>query len=580
MYRIPITYRQPARQPVGGGGIFRFFLVLVGVLWLAGCMASPLQSGERRHRHRYQQPAGRDALNRLQKAVTAYMRDNDHPDSGLAYEASFAFAGAGRPLAVGGTGFGVAALVAGVERGWLDRAETAERIVRMGTFLRDNVDRKALHGAFPRWLYPDNAGTAAGDAGADLIETAFLIQGLLIARAYFDAAGGTERELREIVDTLWREVEWDWFTAGKDEGLHWHWRGKDGFHPDGKNAGAGEGLVAYVLALGSPTHSIDPVNYPHWLEGADRPDRTVAGYRLGASGSGGDFFLDSHYSFVGLNPWEIADSQAPEGYFLRNARQVLANRGYCLYEAPEEYRYHQGWWGLGACLTPDGYETFSPGNDRGYVAPAAALGAFPYAPYFAMQVLAVLDGELRRMAWGGNGPYDAVNLADNWSAREYLAIDQLPIACMLENYRSGLLWDLFMGLPEVKEGLAKAGLKRPDLPAGFPEALRPLEPAEGGGYVEGNHVAVTHPEGNVYRIPYWADRAGEAEFALYDADGGVIWRGRFPAAAGRNWLEIPPDELEENVYPDAESAGADGWVLLYRFGNGDHRLPIEFRHMP
>ncbi len=567
--------------------VFLYRLVLAAILlaWIANL---PAQSGERRRRHYYHQPVGRDALNRLQKAVTDYMQDNDHPASGLAYEASFAFTEAGRPLAVGGTGFGIAALIAGVERDWLDRDDTAERIVRIGTYLRDNPARKALHGAFPRWLYAANGDSgAAGASGssaaadeADLLETAFLIQGLLMARAYFNAEAETERELRDVVDTLWREVEWNWYTNGKDAGLYWQWSRKNGFDPDGKLAGSDESLIAYVLALGSPTHPIGRASYDYWAEGGDSQDRDVAGYRLRAAPPGGGPLFAGHYSFVGLNPWEIADRRAPEGYFLQNCLRVLANRGYCLYEAPEEFQYHEGWWGLSACLTPDGYETFSPENDRGYVAPTAALASIPYAPYYAMQVLENLDGELRRMAWGENGPYDAVNLSDNWCAREYLAINQLPIAGMIENYRSGLLWDLFMGVPEVRAGLAKAGLGRPDLPAGFPEAPRPLEPAEGGGYAEGNYVAVTHPERNAFLIPYWVDRAGEAEFALYDADGGIIWRRDLEAAAGRNWLEIPPDDIAGSVDPDAGADGASGLVLLFRFGNGEFRLPVEFRHMP
>ncbi len=579
-----ISSRRPGFYPAHFYGLIPLLFAILFV----GVAPGFANAGQRRHRHYYRQPAGRDALNRLQREITAYMRDNSHPASGMAYEASFAFTGAGRPLAVAGTGFGLAALVAGVERGWLDREETAGQVVRIGSFLKDSRIRKTLHGALPRWLYADNGnGNETGsdgpgsDVSADLVETSFLIQGLLIARAYFDADTETERRLRQLVDTLAGEVEWDWFTGGREEGLYWQWNRRDGFDRGAIIPGGNDNLVAYVLALGSPTHPISRANYERWAEDGALREREVAGYRLPEALPGGGPLSICHYAFVGLNPWELADRHVPEGYFTRNLRQVLSNRGYCLYEAPEEFQYGEDFWGLSASLSPDGYVAFSPEDDRGFLAPSAALASIAYVPYYAMQVLANLDGELRRMAWGANGPYDAVSLADNWCANEYLALNQLPIAGMIENYRSGLLWKLFMGAAEVKAGLAKAGLTRPDLREGFPEAVRPLEPAAGGGYAEGAYVAVVHPETNSFLIPYWLKRAGRPEFALYDASGGMIWESTPEAQAGRNWLEILPDDLDAAGlrYGDSD-ADAGGLVLRLRRDNGDFRLPVELHHMP
>ena len=510
--------------------------------------------------------ADREALDDLQRKAIAYMWDGADRETGMAYEASFPFPGEGRPLAVGGTGFGAAALVTGVHRGWIERPAAAERLLRMVRFLRDKTPRRLLHGAFPHWLHHETGEVLPFgelDDGADLVETALLMQGLLIARGYFDGDGADERELREIITVLWEDVDWAWFADRKDGGLYWHWSPVNRFGLGMKIQGFNECLIAYILALGSPTHPVDPAAYAYWTAGDGYRTRRIHGYEVEASLPGaGPLFL-AQYSFIGLDPARMADRHVPNGYLVRNIRHTLANRGYCLYDAPREHGYGPGLWGLTASMTPDGYAANDPGHDTGTVAPTAALSSMPYVPQYAFDVLHTLRGPMRRDAWREYGPVDAVNPGRNWAADGYLAIDQLPIPCMIENYRSGLLWRLFMAVPEVTAGLRLAGMAEPDLAEGFPEAAVPLRPS-GAGYVEEAVDLRPHPDRGVYEIPYWSAVTWPALFTLRNRSGETVWMRTEAAVRGRNRLAVPTDA----------GLGHEPLVLTMDTGSDVHSLAI------
>lgn len=511
--------------------------------------------------------ADRAALDELQRSALHYMWMDADPDSGLAYEASFAFPD-GRPLVVGGTGFGIAAIVAGVDRGWLDRTRAVERLLTISRFLLDRTPRAELHGAFPHWLHKDTGKVVAFgelDDGADIVETALLMQGLLIARAYFSGGDDAEEELRRLITLLWEDVEWDWFAGGGEDGLYWHWSPNHGFSMGMKVQGFNECLIAYILGMASPTHPISRPVYDYWTAGDGYRPRTVHGYELEAALPGAGPLFFTHYSFIGLNPWEMADEHVPGGYYVRNVRHVLGNRGYCLYEAPRENMYSPRFWGLSASLVPGGYAASYPGNDAGTVAPTAALASFPYAPHYAFEVLDNLRGDFRRRAWGRNGPFDALNLRRWWFAGEYLAIDQLPIVCMVENYRSGLLWRLFMSIPEIAVGLEAAGISQPAQRPGFPEVIVTLR-LENGVYMPDAHDLRAHPDSGTYRLPYWSETASPVRFLLVEnEDGGALWTRVEASRTGRNWLEFHPDICRRKA----------GLTLVMQTGDEEYRLPLR-----
>lgn len=477
----------------------------------------------------------REALDELQQATFRYMWEHADPASGMVYEALADWPDP--PVTTGGTGFGIAALVTAVDRGWVTREDALQRLFSIVTFLRDKTPRKELHGAFPHWMKGATGEIVVfgeNDDGADIVETSLLMQGLLIARAYFNGPG-TEARLRDAITELWEGVEWNWFTNGEENGLYWHWSAKKGFSFGLKILGYNECLITYVLAAASPTHPISRKAYNYWTSGKGYSTRDIFGYRIEATlADAGPLFL-SHYSFIGLDPRRMADAFVPGGYFVRNTRHTLSNRGYCLQNAPAKNRYSEEFWGLSASQIKGGYSAGSPGNDTATVAPTAALGSMPYTPQYSMQVLQYLQKKLRAKAWGRFGPYDGISLRDNWFSEGYLAIDQLPVVGMVENYRTGLLWSLFMADKDVKKGLVLAGIAEPQLGEGFPEMVVSVV-KKGKKYTPDACDLRRHPDSGLFVVPYRLDAPGEARFAFLDQEGKEVLSLTAQGRKGRNEL--------------------------------------------
>jgi hypothetical protein len=302
------------------------------------------------------------------------------------------------------------------------------------------------------------------DDGGDLVETAFLCQGLVCVYEYFRDGNEEEKLLAQKAYELWTGVEWDWYTQGQDA-LYWHWSPNHGFDINFKLEGYNEVLITYVLAAASPTHPISRTAYESgWAADGDIQYSGVAyGYPLlvshqGDTELGGPLFW-SHYSYLGLNPYGLADAYANYGEV--NANHVKINYAYCQ-DNPKNYRgYGPGFWGLTASYSRNGdgsigYSAHSPANDLGIISPTAALSSMPYSPEESLQALRSFY-ENKEKLLGPAGFYDAFSSDLSWVAEAYLAIDQGPEIVMIENYRSGLLWNLFMRNQEVQKGLDKLG---------------------------------------------------------------------------------------------------------------------------
>jgi hypothetical protein len=303
------------------------------------------------------------------------------------------------------------------------------------------------------------------DNGADIVETAYLAQGLLAARQYFKDGNEEERNLSAIIDTLWRGVDWNWFTKGGEKVIYWHWSPDFGWEMNLPVQGYNECLILYVLAVSSPTHPVDPQAYHQgWARngGIVSPQKTY-GYSLilrhnNSEVYGGPLFW-SHYSYLGLDPRGLSDQYAD--YWQLNLNQVLINHEWCILN-PKHYKgYSEKRWGLTASYSPGGYAAHAPGEktDLGVISPTAALSSFPYTPSESMAALKDFYYNLGEKIFGKYGFYDAFCEQVDWFPKRYLAIDQGPVVVMIENYRSALLWNLFMSCQEVQNGLKKLGFK-------------------------------------------------------------------------------------------------------------------------
>lgn len=392
-------------------------------------------------------------LDLVQHQTFKYFYDFAHPVSGMARERNSNL----DTVTTGGTGFGIMALIVGMERGFITRQEGAALMEKILDFL-ETCDR--YHGVWPHWLNGSTGKVipfSQKDNGADLVETAFLVQGLLTFRQYLRDRDPREKALKDRIDILWQEVEWDWFTQGGQHVLYWHWSPEFDWEMNHAIRGHNETLITYVLAAASPTHPIDSLVYH---EGYTRSGEIVNGSEyygiklpLGEELGGPLFF--AHYSFLGLDPRNLEDVYA--SYWEQNVNHTLINRQYCI-ENPKGYKgYSEDSWGLTASDNHEFYGAHSPTNDLGVITPTAAISSIPYTPEYSIQAIRHFYYELGDMLWGEYGFHDAFNLTEKWRADSYLAIDQGPIVVMIENYRSGLLWDLYMSAPEIGPGLKKLG---------------------------------------------------------------------------------------------------------------------------
>ncbi|SMO63514.1 glucoamylase family protein [Fodinibius sediminis] len=411
-------------------------------------------------------------LTLVQERTLQYFWDGAEPNSGMArerYHMNGVYPQNDKHIVTsGGSGFGIMAIIVGMERDFITDQQGIDRLERIVDFLEE-ADR--FHGAWPHWINGETGEVkpfGRKDNGGDLVETSFLVQGLLTARQYLRADNdGDARILAAEIDTLWREVEWDWYTRGGEDVLYWHWSPTYSWEMDFPLEGYNETLITYVLAASSPTHDISAEPYHQgWARSGDiNANVTTYGYELtlthnGAREYGGPLFW-AHYSYLGLDPRGLQDRYAD--YWEHNKNHTLINRRWCISNPGNYEGYGEDLWGLTASYSVNGYAAHRPTEDLGVISPTAALSSFPYTPEYSMEVLKNLYYNYNDETLGPYGFYDAMSVEENWYPRKYLAIDQGPIVAMIENHRSGLLWDLFMSAPEVQKGLKKLGFQSPHL---------------------------------------------------------------------------------------------------------------------
>jgi len=405
-----------------------------------------------------------ELLELVQRQTFRYFWEGAHPVSGLAFDrrGTHEAGDTDDRIGVGGSGFGIMALLVAVERGWVTRDAALERLGRMlGVLTR----ARCYHGAFPHFMDGQTGATipfSRKDDGGDLVETSFLCMGMLCARQYFDRDTPEERRLRHALTRLWEEVEWSWYTQGGRQVLYWHWSPNNGWAVDHEIRGWNECLITYVLAASAPRYAVDPSVY-HDGFAAGREflnGKSYHGYELPLGPSYGGPLFFAHYSFCGLDPRGLVDRYAD--YWQQNVRHVLIQHAYCSANPLRHRGYGANCWGLTASDDPQGYAAHSPENDNGTISPTAALSSLPYAPAESLHALRYFLAHPSERLWGRYGCIDAFCEARRWYAETYLAIDQGPILIMIENHRTSLLWKLFMSVPEVAAGLRRLGFTSPN----------------------------------------------------------------------------------------------------------------------
>ncbi|MGC9151745.1 MAG: glucoamylase family protein [Microbacter sp.] len=400
-------------------------------------------------------------LSVIQRATFRYFWDYAHPVSGLARERI----GSGETVTIGGSGFGIMAILVAIHRGFITRAQGFAQLNKIVTFLSN---AQTFHGAFPHWMNGSTGAVipfSATDNGGDLVETAYMMEGLLTAYQFFKNGSSDEQAMCGVIQKLWQNVDWTWYQNGQNT-LYWHWSptyGWNGFPLNMQINGYNEAMITYILAASSPTHPITKAVYDQgWAQnGAIRNGHVFEGITLPLGVDYGGPLFFAHYSYLGLDPRNLQDQYA--NYWQQNVAQTKINNLYCIQNPKGWDGYSPQCWGLTASDSPTGYNAASPTNDQGTIAPTAALSSMPYTPTQSMQAARFFYYQLGDKIWGQYGFVDAFDLSQAWFSTDAngnqsdLAIDEGPIIIMIENYRSHFLWDLFMQNSDVQSGLTKLG---------------------------------------------------------------------------------------------------------------------------
>ncbi|NUN10307.1 MAG: T9SS type A sorting domain-containing protein [Ignavibacteriaceae bacterium] len=491
-------------------------------------------------------------LDMTQRATFRYFWDYAHPYSGLARERT----NSGNTVTIGGSGFGVMALLVGIHRGYITREQGRDRLLKIVNFLTNRAQR--YHGAFSHWLDGQTGTTipfSTYDNGGDLVETSFMIQGLLAARQYFDGADTNEVKLRQAITSIWEAVEWTWYRrASFSPHLYWHWSPNYGWQMNFKLVGWNETMICYLLGIASPTYKILASSFSQGFASSSNyvNGNYFYGYKLFVGSNYGGPLFFAHYSFLGFDPRFKKDQYA--NYFLHNQNHALIHRAYCAQNPKGHQGYNENSWGLTACDNPWGYSAHEPhNNDNGTIAPTAALASMPYTPTESVGAIKYFYRTHGNKLWGSYGFKDAFNMNQSWFAPSYLAIDQGPIIVMIENHRSGLIWNKFMANPEIQ--MMVDSLFTPDSAT----SVKEREKDEAGFSLNGNYP---NPFKNITNINFSLPAESEVNIIIYNLLGRrerVIRGGNYSSGAhsiawdGRDDSGKP---LPQGAYFFAIEAGA------------------------
>ncbi len=398
-----------------------------------------------------------ELLDMVQRYAFRYFWDGAHPETGMALERSD---GNGRTAASGATGMGLMAMVVAHERQYRPREEIKARVLQILAFL-DSCDRH--HGAWSHWYNANTGETqpfSLDDDGGDIVETSYVAQGLIALKNYFSGMDALSVQIREEADQLWRAIDWNWYRNGDQNVLYWHWSPNIGFQKNMKVTGWNETLITYLMAAASPTYGIPKEVYEEGYAGNGSivNKRTFYNYEINLSPDWGGPLFWIHYTHLGIDPHDLQDQYA--SYWQENVNTALIHYAYAVDNPLNHQNYGQLCWGLTASDDPDGYTAHQPmSNDNGTISPTAALASMPYTPEESLRALKYFYRERGAELFGLYGPYDAFNDNLNWVKKAYIGIDQGPIVVMIENYRTGLLWNAVMKDANVKEGLEKLGFQ-------------------------------------------------------------------------------------------------------------------------
>ena len=448
-----------------------------------------------------------ELIDMVQRYAFRYFWEGAHQASGMALERTD---GGSSTAASGATGMGLMAMIVAHEREYKPKEEVKDRIMKILSFL-ETCDR--YHGAWSHWYNANTKHTQPftnDDDGGDLVETSYVAQALIALKHYFSGQDTKSVQIREKADLLWKGIDWNWYRQYGQNVLYWHWSPNYLFSKNMKISGWNEALVTYVMAASSPDYGIPKEVYTEgWARnGAMVVKRTYYTYEINLSPNYGGPLFWIQYSHLGINPHGLTDQYA--NYWQEHVNTAKIHHAYAVANPKGFENYSDKCWGLTASDDPYGYTAHQPeSNDNGTISPTAALASMPYTPEESLKALKYFYRERGKDVFGPYGPYDAFNDELNWVKKAYIGIDQGPIVVMIENHRTGLLWNNVMVDADIRAGLTKLGFQttsvspvpfRPDDIKIYPNPGASLVYINPAGFVQPVTVKIFTTDGRLMMI--------------------------------------------------------------------------------
>ncbi|MEN2983817.1 MAG: glucoamylase family protein [Dictyoglomaceae bacterium] len=374
-------------------------------------------------------------LDEIQKKTFRYFWEEVNPENGLIKDRSTADS----PSSIAAVGFGLTAIPIGIERGWITKTEGYNRVLTtLKSFAEGKVEGK--NGFFYHFV-DMRTGKRVWNCELSSIDTALLLAGVIFVGEYFK---GTEVE--KLADKIYREVNWQWMLAG-GKTLSMGWKPEGGFLGGRWGDNFDEGILAYILAIGSPTY---PIPASSWDEIARPINDTYISYP-------NEVLFVYQYPNIWVDFRNKEDKYA--NYFNNATSAARYNWMFTFLRKGEYKTYDEDIWGLSACDGPSGYRAYgaSEGNHDGTIAPYASIGSLPFVPDLAMKAIKGMLSKYGPLIWGKYGFVSGFNIDENWFSKEYVGIDQGTIILMIENYRTGMVWKYFMKNKNIQRAMRKIG---------------------------------------------------------------------------------------------------------------------------
>jgi hypothetical protein len=440
-------------------------------------------------------PAQQQRLDDLEHRTFQFFWKSANPDNGLAPDHWPRQRGIPYFASIAAVGFALTAYPIGVERGWITRAQARTRVLATLRFFAHapqgagETGTAGYHGFFYHFLDMHTGLRRNKRVEVSTIDTTWLMAGVLFDASYFDRDDAQEREIRKLADTLYRDVDWPWAQVNAPlVSMGWTPGGK---FIDHDWSGYNEAMMLYILALGSPTHALEPPAWAAWTSSYDKHWGEFQGYTfLNFGPLFGHQWSESWIDFRGIR--DAFMRQHHMTYFENSRCAVRAQQAYAIANPAGWTGYGKTLWGLTASNGPGNFSHVPVGDkervfyaytargagmdyllDDGTIPPTAAVASIVFAPRIVLPTIDAMIKAHGGVLFGKYGFFDAFNLSFRdgklaphtgrvvlgfgWVDNEYLGIDQGPILLMLENYRSGFVWQVMRGNRYIRRGLKRAG---------------------------------------------------------------------------------------------------------------------------